>query len=134
MSKHNKIHNTSDNQDIKNLQICSMNLHIGEKIQQHIKDSNITIKGFADMINKERSNVYDIFKRESIDTGLLAIISKVLKYDFFKFYSDELKKEMNILDEPNPANNKSEHEKRRIMIEVNLSEKEYQDLIRKRVM
>ncbi len=86
------------------------------------------------MINKERSNVYDIFNRENIDTGLLSIICKVLKYDFFKFYSDELKKELNILSEPKEEYKAKEVEKRRVMIEISLTEKEYQDLLRKRML
>ncbi len=134
MSKSKKIHNAPDNQVIKKLQICSMKLHIGEKIQQQVRSSNITIKGFAEMINKERSNVYDIFNRENIDTGLLSIICKVLKYDFFKFYSDELKKELNILSEPKEEYKAKEVEKRRVMIEISLTEKEYQDLLRKRML
>jgi hypothetical protein len=38
---------------------------------------------FAKAINKERSNVYNIFKRDSIDTDLLKKIGHVLRHDFF---------------------------------------------------
>lgn len=115
------------------MQICTMKLNIGEIIQQLVKKKKISNVGFGNLINKERSNVYDIFKRETIDTGLLFNISKVLHTDLFKYYSDELKKELNILEEP-IVEYKREEPKRRVMIEVSLSEQEYQELIKKRLL
>ena len=44
---------------------------------------------FAAAINRDRQVIYDIFKRESIDTELLQNISKVLNHDFFSYYSNE---------------------------------------------
>lgn len=44
---------------------------------------------FASLINRDRQVIYDIFKRESIDTELLQQISKVLNHDFFSYYSHE---------------------------------------------
>ena len=41
---------------------------------------------FASLINRDRQVIYDIFKRESIDTELLQQISKVLNHDFFAYY------------------------------------------------
>jgi len=88
-------------------------LHIGKSINLIVKKKGITISEFARRINKSRENVYSIFKRKTIDTGLLQIISKVLEYDFFKSYTsnttrlneeltrlkqeNKLLKEMNIL-------------------------------------
>lgn len=37
----------------------------------------------AKKINCDRTNIYKIFQRPSIDTELLARISKALDYDFF---------------------------------------------------
>lgn len=44
---------------------------------------------FAAAINRDRQVIYDIFKRESIDTELLQQISKVLNHDFFSYYSSD---------------------------------------------
>jgi hypothetical protein len=44
------------------------------------------VKEFAQRINTNRNNVYDIFKRETIDTGLLLKISHVLEHNFFHYY------------------------------------------------
>lgn len=40
-------------------------IHIGMQIQQKCKEKGITISYFARELNCDRSNVYDIFKRQS---------------------------------------------------------------------
>lgn len=64
-------------------------LHIGKKIKEVWKKSRLKGTEFAAAINKDRQVIYDIFKRESIDTELLHKISKVLNHDFFSYYSGE---------------------------------------------
>jgi len=59
------------------------NVHIGSIIKQKFEESSITIKKFADSINCERTTVYDIFERKSIDSELLLRISQVLNFDFY---------------------------------------------------
>ena len=44
---------------------------IGQLIKERVESLNMEVTAFAKAINKERSNVYDIFKRDSIDTKLL---------------------------------------------------------------
>jgi plasmid maintenance system antidote protein VapI len=58
------------------------NIHIGEIIKSKYIESGMSISKFASLINCERTNVYSIFKRKSIDTDKLLIISKVLNFDF----------------------------------------------------
>jgi len=65
-------------------------VHIGKKIKEVWKRSRLKGTEFASMINKDRQVIYDIFKRESIDTELLQQISKVLNHDFFNYYSHDL--------------------------------------------
>lgn len=43
----------------------------------------------AQQINCERTNVYNIFAREDINTNLLRQFSKILDHDFFKELSKE---------------------------------------------
>jgi transcriptional regulator with XRE-family HTH domain len=62
-------------------------LHIGEKIKKVLESKGITVTEFAKRINKSRENIYSIFTRKTIDTGLLQSISKVLDYDFFMHLS-----------------------------------------------
>ncbi|MDD4699198.1 MAG: hypothetical protein PHV07_02935 [Oscillospiraceae bacterium] len=61
-----------------------MSKKIGTLIRERVKAVNMDVTEFAKLINKERSNVYDIFKRDSIDTDLLKKIGQVLDYDFFQ--------------------------------------------------
>jgi hypothetical protein len=64
-----------------------MPIHIGKKIREEVDKQNIPITTFAKKISRSRNVVYDIFERESVDTGLLNKIGKVLNCDFFSVYS-----------------------------------------------
>ena len=80
-----------------------MTIHIGNKIKQVFDKKGMTVSEFGRRINKSRENVYSIFKRKTIDTGLLQKISDVLEHDFFQYYTglksevDKLKKENTLL-------------------------------------
>lgn len=65
-------------------------VHIGKLIETELRRQERTVAWFARNLYCERTNVYDIFRRESIDTELLLRISRVLKHDFFSYYRDEL--------------------------------------------
>lgn len=65
-------------------------VHIGKKIKEVLKNSGMKSKDFAEAINLSRTNIYSIFKRETVDTGLLKQISKVLNYNFLDYLGEEL--------------------------------------------
>lgn len=65
-------------------------LHIGKLIQEELHRQERTVSWFARKLFCDRTNVYDIFQRRSIDTELLLRISMILNYDFFKHYTDEI--------------------------------------------
>ncbi len=77
-----------------------MSIHIGSKIKEVTGKKGVNIADFSRRINTSRENVYGIFKRKTIDTGLLERISKVLEYDFFQYYTS-LKAENDKLKEDN---------------------------------
>lgn len=64
-----------------------VDIHIGQEIKRVLDESDLSVTEFARKINKSRGNVYSILTRSSIDTELLAVISSVLKYDFFLLFS-----------------------------------------------
>ena len=66
-----------------------MAIHVGKKIKEEIRKQNFSVTLFAKKINRSRNVVYDIFKRESIDTDLLNKIGKILNCDFFSMYSSQ---------------------------------------------
>jgi transcriptional regulator with XRE-family HTH domain len=58
------------------------NIHIGSIIKEVLTKKSMTVTEFGNKINRERTTVYDIFSRKSIDIDLLIQISNVLDYDF----------------------------------------------------
>ena len=69
-------------------------MHIGENIQKELKKQERTVTWFAHKLNCNRQNVYDIFKRSTIDSELLLRISIILEHNFFTLYNKEYKSKM----------------------------------------
>ncbi|OFY67643.1 MAG: hypothetical protein A3H98_03750 [Bacteroidetes bacterium RIFCSPLOWO2_02_FULL_36_8] len=67
-----------------------MKVHIGEKIQEIYLDRGIKLSEFAERIGTVRQNIYRIFERETINSGLLHKISMTLDFDFFRFLSENI--------------------------------------------
>ena len=59
-------------------------------VKEELRNQERTVAWFARKLCCNRQNVYDIFKRESIDTALLRRISNILKHDFFKDLSIDM--------------------------------------------
>jgi len=79
-------------------------VHIGNKIKSVLESRGLSVTEFAKRINKSRENIYSIFTRKTIDTGLLKSISSVLDYDFFMHLSTTyyaLEEEIQLLKEEN---------------------------------
>ena len=57
-------------------------LHIGQMIKAVFDESGMTISEFARQIHLERTTVYSLFERQSVDSIQLAKISLVLKHNF----------------------------------------------------
>ena len=64
-------------------------MFIGEIIHQELQRQERTVSWLARKLNCDRQNVYDIFKRRTIDTELLMRISIILNVDFFILLSKE---------------------------------------------
>lgn len=60
--------------------------HVGRLIKDvfDCQPRSCTVQWFAEQINCHRSNVYDIFSRPTIDSGLLLRISRILNHNFFQ--------------------------------------------------
>lgn len=65
-------------------------IHIGNLIKTEFYRQGRSVSWLAEQLHCDRTNVYDIFQRESIDTTLLRKISILLQHDFFKDYSKEI--------------------------------------------
>lgn len=64
-------------------------MHIGTRIKQVLKEKHKPVTWLAKEINCERTNIYNVFSRKDISTGLLQRLSIVLEHDFFKELSQE---------------------------------------------
>ena len=66
-------------------------IHIGQEIKDELERQERPVAWFAKHLCCDRRNVYNIFLKQSIDCELLIRISTILKKDFFKILSDDLK-------------------------------------------
>ena len=68
-------------------------IQIGKIIKEQFLQSKLSIEEFAGLIGCNKDNVYDIFRRERMNTDQLLTISKKLGFDFFKYYSEQVNNE-----------------------------------------
>ena len=64
-------------------------VHIGTMIKDELNRQGRTVNWFAKGIFCEKSNVYKMFKRKSIDMEQLMKISEVLNHNFLRDCFDE---------------------------------------------
>ena len=67
-------------------------IHIGKLIQEKMKIDGRSAQWLAQQLYCRTSNIYKIYEKPTINTGLLLRISKVLQTDFFAYYSNMLNK------------------------------------------
>jgi transcriptional regulator with XRE-family HTH domain len=61
-------------------------VQIGSRVQEVFESRNMKLSDLADQLGTVRQNVYRIFKKKDLDTGLLIKISEVLDHNFFHYY------------------------------------------------
>ena len=79
-------------------------IHIGAEIRRVLKARRLTGSWLAIHLECDRTNVYKICRRPTIDSGLLFRISQAIGYDFFALYSGCLTKEDGETARPVAAN------------------------------
>lgn len=65
-------------------------IHIGELIKQRMSECDISAERAAKFLDVLESEIEKIYLEESIDSLQLLRWSKLLKYDFFRIYSQHL--------------------------------------------
>ena len=58
------------------------NVHIGQLVKSVFDESGMTVSELARQLRCERTNVYTIFKRRTIDVELLVMLSIILNHNF----------------------------------------------------
>lgn len=78
-----------------------MSMSLGEIIRIKIRDDKRSAKVICEELGMSRGNLDKIYKKDSVATDLLARISTLLNYDFFKhvnpFRKEEVELEANTL-------------------------------------
>ncbi len=59
-------------------------IHVGNMIKKELKKQDRSVKWLAKEIYCEKSNIYKMFNRKSIDLGQLMLISNVLQHNFLR--------------------------------------------------
>lgn len=65
-------------------------VNVGQNIKDELERQERTVSWLARKLNCNRAAVYRIFSKNSIDTALLASISRILHRNFFLELSDEV--------------------------------------------
>lgn len=65
-------------------------ISIGQRIKDELDRQERTISWLARNINRDRTVVYRIIRSNSIDTAMLASISRILHHDFFADLSADI--------------------------------------------
>ncbi len=68
-------------------------IHIGKEIRMRVKRKGIKAVTLAKLLNVSIPNIYKIYERPSMDTGLLSRICQVVDYNFFTLYAKEYRTE-----------------------------------------
>ena len=68
-------------------------VHIGNFIRDELRRQERTPTWLARKICRGRTNIYDIFERESLDSALIHRISMALNVNIFTLLSEDLKRE-----------------------------------------
>lgn len=62
-------------------------IHIGRLIRTKMEADGRSANWLAKHLHCDRSNVYKIYRKATIDTYMLFLISQSLNFDFFQYYS-----------------------------------------------
>ncbi len=113
-------------------------VHIGKILRADYEESGMQASTYAGRLNFTRSNMYAQFRRPSIDTNTLLRISQVLGKDYFAEYSEYLRKKNpsifpsnQMVQEEKEKYKSKEEPKRKVLVEIELTESEYQQLKKK---
>ena len=66
-------------------------IHLGNMVKRELKAQGRTVVWLARTINMERSSIYKMFERNTLDVSLLIRISLVMDHDFFQDISDKIR-------------------------------------------
>ena len=72
-------------------------MHIGKKIETVVRSQGRSVSWLAAQIPCDRSNIYNIYKRDTIDVKLLMRLSVILGHNFLDDLSREMESDKSVL-------------------------------------
>ncbi len=78
----------ADKSSLKSTEECGVKVHIGTLIGDELRRQHRPAAWLAQAINCDRTNIYKILRKGSIDTELLCRISLALDHDFFAAFQN----------------------------------------------
>jgi hypothetical protein len=66
------------------------NIHIGQKLIERVAESGIEISRICNFLKCSEQEIEEMYKAKSLDSEILLKWSKLLKYDFFRLYTQHL--------------------------------------------
>ena len=66
------------------------NIHIGEIIKIKVKEEKTDLDKIQKYFKCSEEEIFNMFQEKSLDSDLLLKWSKILKYDFFRLYTQHL--------------------------------------------
>lgn len=72
-------------------------IHVGALVKQELRKQGVSVTWLARQLHKERSGVYKMLHRKSIDISTLMLISVALNHDFFADISKRLQHDASFL-------------------------------------
>ena len=69
-------------------------IHIGKLVRKKMEEEGRSAQWLAKQVSCTRGNIYKIFENQDIHPQLLKRISIVLKFDFFAYYSEDVREEI----------------------------------------
>ena len=67
-------------------------VHVGEMVAEVMYEQHVSKHEFADRIGTDRSNVYRIVRKQSLETDQLYRYSKELNHNFFRDLAEEFER------------------------------------------
>lgn len=58
-------------------------LHVGHLVQEELSRQRRSVVWLAERLYCDRTNIYRLFRKGDIDTGMLMRLSRILEHDFF---------------------------------------------------
>lgn len=105
------------------------NIHIGSLIRSKVEEYQIPIERISRFLDRTEDDIEKMYHEQSIDTDVLLKWCKLLKFDFFRFYTGHL-----ILYAPQSRmDNKDGQKKSTMVFRKNIYTQEVKDFILEKI-